>query len=146
MSSKSLPLSEFTLSRRVQFHEADPAGIVHFSSYFRYMEEAEHALWRAAGLSIAPQGADLGFPRVSTSCEYLKPLQFEDVADVQIRIVRITNRSMHYACTIRCGSETAATLSLVIVCVHPRADGSFAAMPIPHDIVSRFAAVPEDGL
>ena len=36
-------LSEFTLHRRVQWYELDSAGIVHFSTYFRYMEEAEHA-------------------------------------------------------------------------------------------------------
>ena len=45
---------EFRLKRRVQFYETDAAGIVHFSTYFRYMEEAEHALWRDAGMSIAP--------------------------------------------------------------------------------------------
>ena len=37
------------MTRRVQFHETDLAGLVHFSIFFRYMEEAEHALWRAAG-------------------------------------------------------------------------------------------------
>ena len=42
----------FRYSRRVQFAETDLAGIVHFSMFFRYMEEAEHALWRAAGLTI----------------------------------------------------------------------------------------------
>src|SRR5689334_6065032 len=42
----------FRYTRRVQFSETDMAGIVHFSAYFRFMEEAEHALWRAAGVSI----------------------------------------------------------------------------------------------
>ena len=46
-------VSEYRLRRRVQFYETDAAGIVHFSWFFRYMEEAEHALWREAGLSIA---------------------------------------------------------------------------------------------
>ena len=50
--SERLPVSEHRLARRVQFYETDAAGVVHFSDYFRYMEEAEHALWRAAGLSI----------------------------------------------------------------------------------------------
>ena len=44
---------EYRLKRRVQFYETDMAGIVHFSWFFRYLEEAEHAMWRAAGLSIA---------------------------------------------------------------------------------------------
>ena len=51
--------SGFRYSRRVQFAETDLAGIVHFSWMFRYMEEAEHALWRAAGLSIADPGSDM---------------------------------------------------------------------------------------
>ena len=45
--------SEYRLKRRVQFYETDMAGIVHFSWFFRYLEEAEHAMWREAGLSIA---------------------------------------------------------------------------------------------
>ena len=42
-------MREFTYRRRVQFYETDLAGIVHFSWYPRYMEEAEHAMWRDAG-------------------------------------------------------------------------------------------------
>ena len=45
-------VSEYRLRRRVQFYETDAAGIVHFSWFFRYMEEAEHALWREAGLML----------------------------------------------------------------------------------------------
>ena len=46
--------SEYQRSeRRVLFYETDAAGIVHFSWFFRYMEEAEHALWREAG-SVHP--------------------------------------------------------------------------------------------
>ena len=33
---------EFHTTRRIQFAETDMAGIVHFSNFFRYMEEAEH--------------------------------------------------------------------------------------------------------
>jgi acyl-CoA thioesterase FadM len=55
----------YVYDRRVQFAETDLAGIVHFSWYFRYIEEAEHALWRAAGLSISPPRAEMGWPRVA---------------------------------------------------------------------------------
>ena len=47
----STPLSEFRLGRRVQFYETDAAGIVHFSWYPRYMEEAEHAIDRRIHLA-----------------------------------------------------------------------------------------------
>ena len=73
------------LRRRVQFYETDAAGIVHFSWFFRYMEEAEHALWREAGLSIHPPVSDIGWPRVAAACEFHRALKFEQEFDVTIR-------------------------------------------------------------
>ncbi len=66
--------SGFRYLRRVQFHETDQAGVAHFSWFFRYMEEAEHALWRAAGLSIDRAGCDTGWPRVSATFDFKSPL------------------------------------------------------------------------
>ena len=134
-----MPLSEFTLHRRVMFHETDAAGIVHFSNYFRYMEEAEHGLWRASGLSIANREAGVGFPRVAASFEYHRPLRFEDEIDIQVRIVSISNRSMKYTCTFTRSGESIATGSATIVCVAQQPDKSIKAVPIPQGIVERFA-------
>ena len=51
--------------RRVEFAETDAAGMVHFSVFFRYMEEAEHAAWRAAGLDIFEGHEEQSWPRIS---------------------------------------------------------------------------------
>ena len=59
----------------MQFYETDAAGIVHFSWFFRYMEEAEHAMWREAGLSIHPEPSSIGWPRVAASCEFYRALK-----------------------------------------------------------------------
>src|SRR5256885_12992062 len=87
---------DFRLRRRVQFYETDAAGIVHFSWFFRYMEEAEHALWREAGLSIHPEHSDIGWPRVGAACEFHRALKFEQEFDVTIRVTEITKRTMSY--------------------------------------------------
>jgi acyl-CoA thioester hydrolase len=133
------PRSEYTLRRRVQFYELDSAGIVHFSTYFRYMEEAEHALWRYAGLSIAPPGAEVGFPRVSVTCDYHKPLRFEDEFDVRIRIVAMTEKSIRYHCALTRGDERIATGTVIVVCTRKSPAGVMKATPIPRDIAARFA-------
>ena len=109
--------SDIRLTRRVQFYETDAAGIVHFSWFFRYMEEAEHALWRVAGLSIHPGGSEIGWPRVATSFEFKRPLKFEDEFEVQLRIAEITRRTIRYACRIAQGEATIATGELTIACV-----------------------------
>jgi|RhiMethySRZTD1v2_1073278.scaffolds.fasta_scaffold05617_14 YbgC/YbaW family acyl-CoA thioester hydrolase len=139
MSAPGSPVSEFTLRRRVYFYECDGAGIVHFSNYFRYMEEAEHGLWRATGLSIANRTSGVGFPRVAASFEYHRPLRFEDEVDITVRIASISTRSMKYICTITRAGEPIATGSAAIVCVAYSADKSMKAVPIPPEIASKFA-------
>jgi acyl-CoA thioester hydrolase len=137
--------SEHRLHRRVQFYEVDSAGIVHFSWFFRYMEEAEHALWRAAGLSIAAPDAEVGFPRVATSFDFRRPLRFEDEFDIHIKVAAIGRKSMRYACDIVRHGEQLATGSLTIACVTRAADRTIRAVPIPDAIASRFAvAEPSD--
>jgi acyl-CoA thioester hydrolase len=133
------PRSELTLRRRVHFYELDSAGIVHFSCFFRYMEEAEHALWREAGLSIAPRDSDIGFPRVSATCDYHAPLRFEDEFDVRIVIESMTAKSIRYTCRLTRGDVRIATGAMVIVCVRKGADGRMKAVEIPEEIASRFA-------
>ena len=96
MNKTANPVSEYRLRRRVQFYETDAAGIVHFSWFFRYMEEAEHALWRAAGLSIAPPGSEVAFPRVSAAFDFHRPLRFEEEFDVHIRVAAITEKTIRY--------------------------------------------------
>jgi acyl-CoA thioester hydrolase len=138
-----MPLSEYTLHRRVAFHEVDSAGIVHFSVFFRYMEEAEHALWREAGLSIAARDANVGFPRVSAAFDYHRPLRFEDEFDARIRLVSMREKSMHYVCTLTKGNEKIATGTLTIVCVSRGPDGIMKARPLPPDIAGRFQVSTE---
>ena len=138
-----MPHSEFTLHRRVTFPETDSAGIVHFSNYFRYMEEAEHALWRAAGISIAARDAEVGFPRVSASFDYHRPLHFEDEFDARIRIVSLREKSLRYVCTLTRDGEKIATGTLTIACVTRDANGVMKSRPIPPDIAALFEVSPE---
>ena len=125
------------------FHEVDSAGIVHFSVYFRYMEEAEHAMWREAGLSIAARGADVGFPRVSASFDYHRPLRFEDEFDARIRIVSIGARSIRYVCTVTRGEEKVATGTVTVVCVSRERDGLMKSRALPPEIARRFEVSAE---
>ena len=132
--------TDIRLTRRVQFYETDAAGIVHFSWFFRYMEEAEHALWRAAGLSIHPRGAEIGWPRVATSFEFKRPLRFEDEFEVELQVAEITRRTIRYACRIAQGEETIATGELTIACVRRVPGEPMKSIEIPPEIAARFQA------
>jgi YbgC/YbaW family acyl-CoA thioester hydrolase len=138
------PLSEHRLTRRVQFHETDAAGLVHFSVFFRYMEEAEHALWRAAGLSIHPPGTEVGFPRRATSFEFFRALRFEDEFEVRITVASMDRSTIRYRCLIARGPDRIARGDLTITCVSKRPQEPMKTIPIPADIAARLRPMPEE--
>jgi len=131
--------SEFRMTRTVQFHETDAAGIVHFSCFFRYMEEAEHAFWRSVGLSVAAPDSPYGWPRVAVSADFRHPLRFEDDVEIHLRIVAMTERSLKYACRISLGSTVVANLSMTTVCVTRSGPGqTMKAAALPAALRDRF--------
>ena len=129
---------EIRVRRRVQFSETDAAGIVHFSNFFRYFEDAEHALWRENGLCIHDAAASIGWPRVAASCEYHRPLRFEQEFDVTVRVGELTTRSITYTGEITRDGQRIATGRWKIACVSKSPDGSIRSVEIPEEIAMRF--------
>ena len=140
----SMP-KEFRLKRRVQFYETDAAGIVHFSWFLRYMEEAEHAMWRAAGLSIAPQGSEIGWPRVAASIEFHRPLRFEDEFDVHLWIAAKDAGTIQYKAVMTRGETRIASGGFTVACVTRRSDGVMRRTDIPPEIDALFQVRDVEG-
>jgi acyl-CoA thioester hydrolase len=134
--------SEHRLRRRVHFYETDMAGLVHFSVFFRYMEEAEHALWRAAGLTIATVDEEYGFPRVSASCAFHAPLRFEDEFEVWIGIAALTKRTLRYTSVLTMGDTKIATGSHTIACVSKKKGERMRSIDFPPEVLARFEVSP----
>jgi acyl-CoA thioester hydrolase len=129
-------VSDFVYRRRVQFAETDLAGIVHFSTIFRYMEEAEHALWRAAGLSIAERDSDIGWPRISAACEFRNPLRFEEEFEVRARIGALKTRTIEYEFTLVRERTVIAVGTITSVCVK-KGPAGMRATEVPADVARR---------
>jgi YbgC/YbaW family acyl-CoA thioester hydrolase len=91
-------VSEFSYARRVEFADTDAAGVAHFASFFRYMEEAEHAFYRSLGSSAYRLEEDRveGMPRVSASCEYLSPVRYDDELAVHLLVREKTPKAIGY--------------------------------------------------
>lgn len=129
--------SGLCVSRVVRFSETDAAGLVHFSNFFRYFEDAEHELWREAGLSIHPENSPIGWPRVTASCEYHRPLRFEQEFDISVGISELGKRTIGYTGEISRNGERIATAAWKIACVSRLADGTIKSAAIPSDVAER---------
>jgi acyl-CoA thioester hydrolase len=130
----------FRYTRQVKFYETDLAGVVHFSNYFRYMEEAEHALWRAAGLTVDRAGADVGWPRVNAAFDYKSPLFFEDELTIVVRVSDVTKRTIRFALAFSRQGTAIGSGTLTIACATRQDNGAMRATEIPADVVPRLCA------
>jgi len=126
-------MSLFRTTRRIEFGDTDMAGIVHFANFFRFMEAAECEFLRSRGLSVKMewQGQAIGFPRVSASCDYVKPARFEEVLDVAVRIDRIGKKSVTYAFEFSRGGELIANGKVTSVCCRVLPDNRIEGIEIP---------------
>ena len=121
------------------------AGQVHFANFFRYMEEAEHAIWRKAGLRIAADGREHQWPRISAQCDFKSRLRVDDEFEVRTEMAKVTNRTIQWAHTMMRGETLVAQGTVTAVCVKLQPDGTFTAVAIPKQILERLQAALSPG-
>jgi acyl-CoA thioester hydrolase len=127
----------FRTSRRIEFVDTDMAGIVHFSNFFRFMESAEVDFLYALGLSVSmrtEQGEWFGFPRVSASCDFLRPVRFMDIVDVTVQVEKLGHKSVKYHFEFFKGSELVARGQVTAVCCRTTNEKKLESIEIPPDI------------
>jgi len=132
----------FQTQRRVEFRDTDAAGIVHFSVFFNYMEEAEHAFLRERGLSVFAHDAEgpLSWPRVSAHCDYISPARFEDVLEIALEIARLGSKSATYRFKFSIAGRPVASGVVTSVCCRLDPDGTMRSIPIPDLIRERLSS------
>ena len=108
----------FTHRRRIEFRETDMAGIVHFSNFFAYMEQAEHAFLRSVGMGVICEVEDqkISWPRVNANCDYKVAIKFEEMIDIEVSVAKIGTKSVTYAFDFFRDQTKIASGSLAAVC------------------------------
>lgn len=126
----------FRTTRLVEFHDTDMAGIMHFASFFQYMESAEHELIRSIGFSVHEKidGQTLSFPRVAATCEYHSPALSEDVLDIAVSLTRIGNKSLHYRFDFSDAGKQVATGQITSVCCRMEPGQPMVSVSLPEEI------------
>jgi YbgC/YbaW family acyl-CoA thioester hydrolase len=135
--------SRFTFTRRVQFFDTDMAGIVHFANFYRFMDEAEHEMFRSLGFKIVenqPDGSVVGWPRVQASCKFEAPAYYDDLVEIDITIARVGVKSLTMSFLFRRGATRLATGELKTVYCRFDAAGKFESIEIPPAVAEKLVA------
>ncbi|MDQ3312744.1 MAG: acyl-CoA thioesterase [Actinomycetota bacterium] len=119
---------------RVRFAETDAMGIVHHSRYLPYLEAARVEFLRDAGHPydrLRDDGVD--FAVVEAWLGYRRPLRFDDLVDVHVRIGAVTKATFQvaYLLTVAAQGGGAPVAAATAVTVHGAVTRSGAATRLP---------------
>ena len=136
MKKKDTIDNRFVMPRRVEFADTDMAGIVHFAAFFRYMETAEHELFRSLGLTLVDMERDphLGWPRVSCGFDFIRPLRFGDAFEVHIGVATISEKSVAYEVEVVHDGKTIARGHSTSACCEVGTGVKMRSVPIPAEV------------
>lgn len=140
-------MAAYRTRRRVEFRDTDAAGIMHFSTFFNYMEQAEHELLRSVGLSVLEQDHNaegaLTWPRVSAGCDFRQPLRFEDEFEIEVSVERLGEKSVTYAFRFLHDGNEAAAGRVTAVCCRMSPKTPPLPVKIPRHILEKLSPFAE---
>ena len=129
---------------QVQWGDCDPAGIIFYPTYFRWMDAACWALFASVGYDAKRMRAEhLAMPLVSADCQFLYPAEQGDGCEVRSSIVRFGGKSFVVAHEVQRADGMALAKG-----TETRVWGRFEAgpgtrlrgVPMPEDLKARFRA------
>ena len=91
---------------RVYYEDTDFSGYVYHSNYLKFCERARSDFLRVLGVDQNAMFASGGaFVVRRMDCEFLRPAKFEEVLDVETRLVEIGGARFELAQLVRRGEE-----------------------------------------
>ena len=79
----------FVTNVRVAFGDCDPANIVYFPNFYRWLDQATHDLCEAAGFELIAVRRDrqwVGFPLAEAGARFHRPATINDLLRIETRI------------------------------------------------------------
>ena len=79
----------FVSTARVAFGDCDPANIVYFPNFYRWLDHATHDLCEAAGFELTVVRRDrqwVGFPLAEAGARFHRPATINDVLRIETRV------------------------------------------------------------
>ncbi len=133
-------------TQRVEFGDCDPARIVWFPNFFRWIDAASRHFFVQCGVppwheTEATHGI-IGTPLVDTHCKFIATASYGDVLNIEVSVAEWRGKSFvqRYRITRDDGNGADGGPTLILTCDEVRifaarkAEGGIRALAIPGDI------------
>ena len=132
---------EVTYTVRVEFGDCDPARIVWFPNFFRWIDAASRHFFVACGVPPWTETEKtlgvIGTPLVDTHARFIKTATYGDVLAIHARVAEWRGKSFVQAYRVTRGDDLLMECEEVRIFAGRRPDGSIFALPAPDEIRRR---------
>ena len=129
---------EFSWQVRVYYEDSDAAGVVYHSKYLNFMERARTEWLRQVGYAQTNLADEEGIVFVVSdlNIKYLKPSYFDELLDVNSRVIGVDGAKLKFEQSIvNSSNELICQANVNIVCVDSK---SFKPKRLPNSIKVKF--------
>jgi 4-hydroxybenzoyl-CoA thioesterase len=133
-------MNEVTYTVRVEFGDCDPAGIVWFPNFFRWIDAASRHFFAARGVPRWEETERtlgvIGTPLVDTHTRFVASASYGDTLQIAVTIPEWRAKSFVQTYRVTRGDALILECEEVRIFAARREDGGIRAVPIPPGIRS----------
>jgi 4-hydroxybenzoyl-CoA thioesterase len=129
---------EIVYTARVEFGDCDPAGIVWFPNFFRWIDAASRHFFAECGVPRWEETTEtlgvIGTPLVDTHTRFVKAASYGDTLQIAVRITEWREKSFVQTYRVTRGDELILECEEVRIFGAKREGGGIRAVAIPPSI------------
>ncbi|MEZ2295071.1 acyl-CoA thioesterase [Variovorax sp. RCC_210] len=131
-------IKEIVYTARVEFGDCDPAGIVWFPNFFRWIDAASRHFFAECGVPRWEETTEtlgvIGTPLVDTHTRFVKTASYGDTLHIAVRITEWREKSFVQTYRVTRGSDLILECEEVRIFAAKREGGGIRAVGIPASI------------
>ncbi len=124
-------MEDFSVEKRIYYHDTDCGGVVYYANYLKYLEEARTEYYARRGVSLKElMDRDVWFAVAKVEIEYKSPSHYQDTLRIVTRIGKIKGSVVQFFQEVMKGNTIVAEAKTMLMCVN----SEFKPIPLPDEV------------
>ena len=124
-------MHEFSMEKRIYYHDTDCGGVVYYANYLKYLEEARTEYFLSKGVDLQKLSTKgIWFTVARVEIEYKSPAHYQDTIRILTGIEKTKMSAMQFFQKILKNSTTVAEARTMLIFIN----NDFKPVAIPEEI------------
>lgn len=128
-------MEDFSIQKKIYYHDTDCGGVVYYANYLKHLEEARSEFCASRGINLK-ELSDAGtyFVVAHAEIDYKAPARYHDTLTVSARVEKVGSSSIFFFQKVTRDGAPIIESRTTWVCI----GSDFKPKPIPPEIKKRF--------